>query len=156
MEWYCKLSFGPFSSGMGTCPGSFDYLHLPPYVWSFMAFLSQASISGFFWVSSLLHPSAFQLHDFVDLYHMIVSSLTYTFILLVNFCLFKINYYHISRVGKTLCLVHHVTIFAAICSHFTVSHLYLNPSLFCYQKPKSYAFNLRCLESLHCTYLHQV
>lgn len=57
---------------------------------------------------------------------MRVSSLTYMFIVLVNFYLFRINYCHISGLGMTLYLAHHVTIFTQICSSFTVSHSYLN------------------------------
>lgn len=134
VEQCCSLSFGPFSSRMGDCPGSLDYLHVPPYVWSFSGLQTLNSCVGLpvtgigsqiLLSQCTAHPSASQLHDFVT-YHMRICSLTYMFIVLVNFYLFKINDCHISGVHMTLCLVHYVIVFTEICSSFTVSHSYLN------------------------------
>lgn len=72
------------------CPGSLSYLLVPPPcldpLWTLwldlqfcllLASLAQAWVSGFFSPSqSTPRPSAFQLQEFVDSNHMMVSSCT--------------------------------------------------------------------------------
>ena len=102
---------------MSVCPGSLKYLPVLPLcvetLWAlgleFLAGLWPPCHRHRFQVSSvvvsrLLHLF-FSFLDFADICHTMVSSVTYMFIV-VNFCLFKISYCHISGVGmqKTLCL----------------------------------------------------